>query len=200
MSEFGKDVFVRVIWRYAAVMALLLVVVGCSAGANSESTPTAIPTAAGLVLEPPEFVMKAKAGEQSALPGTFFWVAPNGMVADIKVEGVPVMNAKTLTVGAKEKVTISIRNGAPPQTLEMRLYPKDGNFKPAPIAGASADTFLPATEPIWSRQEKPDQEYSVTIDAPKPGDYYLWLKGTWPNSWLPDKPSTGEKAFVLQVK
>lgn len=224
---------------FALALLLTLTLAACSgssAGTATPQAPTATPTAeatpsvtpeatleatpsgtpAGILLAPPDFTLTAAAGEQPSSRGSFYWMLDNGLAAELNYHGFEI-HPSTLEVQPGETLTFAPNDGHVPATLELAIFPEEGNTGPitpeilAAEAGATPTTtatptpaggeevlfFRPKTDPVKTAELQGD-DMTWTVDL-EPGTYFIRIKGTWPNPVVPEKERWGEFAFTVQV-
>ena len=180
-------------------ISLLALLAGCSSSAKETlPTPSVTASPSPMTLDPPTFTLVANSGKQQAYTGEFFWQRQdNGLAAEIKAPGIQVQE-KPLIVKRGEQVRIEVSNGPAPDSIELKAYPKEGNHKPISTTKEAIDAFVPATDPVTTASLGAG---AVTWTAEiEPGEYFLWMKGTWANPILPTRSRTVEYSFLLQVQ
>jgi hypothetical protein len=203
--------------RFAHPFALVLVLallVGCNSPiSKSDSTASSnvTPTSPAIRLRPPDFTLKGKTSTQSAIQGAYYWQLENGLAVDVKSGGFSTSGVTPMNVSQNEQLTITLANGGYPDKLDMKIYKQDGNLVDVPVATAGVKAFEVKTAPI-DEQSFTNTPYLLTVNIP-PGDYFIWLSGTWTNPFkrpavtatssatpAPVKPLTDQVAFWIQVQ
>ncbi|MDW8058736.1 MAG: hypothetical protein RMK01_01530 [Thermomicrobium sp.] len=209
--------------RRGVVLLLLLgvVAVGCrsstptatrtatpaSATPSATASPTApsdvTPTVRPVVLKPPDLVLHAAAGEQTATLGPFFWVLDSGFAGETTAPGLVLPSDRPLVVRAGETLRFTLSEERPPQAVTVAVYPQEGNFeKIAPDPGAP-EGFVAKTDPAV--EEEPTLEgsgFSWTVPELAAGAYFVRVEIEWPQhpkNPRPDKLPRAVYAFWIQV-
>lgn len=173
---------------------------GTAVPPSPSGTPGATPggSSANNGLNPPTLWLAAKSGEQQASPGASLWVNDAGFAADIKSQGFDI-HKQALAIERGEQVHLAFRDGPVSQTLELKVYPRDGNEQSRTAQdGKTATRFVPTTEPVASQEVSPS-DLTWTADL-EPGSYFVWLYATWPNKWKADMPMRAEYAFTVEIR
>lgn len=180
-------------------LSLLAVLAGCSSSAKGTlPTPSLAPSASPMSLDPPTFTLAANSGKQRANTGAFYWQRQdNGLAAEIHAPGIPVQE-KPLVVKRGEQLRNAVGNGPAPDSIELKAYPKDGNHKPISTANNAIDAFVPTTDPVITTTLGAGAD-TWTAEL-EPGEYFVWMKGTWPNPILPTRSRTVEYSFLIHVQ
>ncbi len=180
-------------------LSLLAVLAGCSSSAKGNlPTPSLAPSASPMSLDPPTFTLVAGSGKQPANTGAFYWQRQdNGLAAEINAPGIPLQK-EPLVVKRGEQLKLEIGNGSAPDSIELKAYPKDGNHKPISTANNAIDAFTPTTDPVTATTLGAGTD-TWTAEL-EPGEYFVWMKGTWPNPILPTRSRTVEYSFLIQVQ
>jgi hypothetical protein len=150
-----------------------------------------------MTVEPPKFTLIAQSGEQQANRGNYFWQRQdNGVAMEVASRGIPV-HEQPLEVARGEQLRIEASGGPPPETLELKVYPKEGNHGLISTNVDAIDGFNPTTPPL-SETSLQGGDLVWTADL-EPGDYFLWMKGTWSNPIRPERSRDAEYSFLLHV-
>lgn len=185
-------------------ISLLALLAGCSSSAKDTAptpttpSPSTATSASPMTLDPPTLTLVANSGKQKANTGNFFWQRQdNGLAAEIKAPGIPLQE-EPLVVKRGEQVRIEVSNGPGPDSIELKTYPKEGNHKFLSTPGKSVDAFVPATDPVTTAAlEAGADTWTAELE---PGEYFLWMEGTWSNPILPTRSRTVEYSFLVQVQ
>lgn len=149
-------------------------------------------------LDPPRLLLVASSGKQAAAIGAFYWQRQdNGLAADVAAPGIQIQKTPLL-VKRGEQLKIEIGDNPAPDSLEVKAYPKEGNHQTISTANNAIDAFVPTTNPVSSTTLGAGAN-SWTADV-EPGDYFLWIKGTWANPLVPSHARTVEYSFLLHVE
>lgn len=180
-------------------ISLLALLAGCSSSAKGTlPTPSLAPSASPMSLDPPTFTLMTNSGKQQGSTGAFYWQRQdNGLAAEIHAPGIPVQE-KPLLVNRGEQLRNEIGNGPAPDSIELKAYPKDGNHKPISTANNAIDAFVPTTDPVTTASLGAGAE-TWTAEL-EPGEYFVWMKGTWSNPILPTRSRTVEYSFLIHVQ
>lgn len=203
--------------RIAHSLTFLLVVVtlvACNSPVNksdSTKTPGLTPTSPAIRLRPPDFTLNGKSSTQAAIQGAYYWQLENGLAVEVKSDGFSVSEATPMKVSQGEQLTITASNGTYPEKMDLKIYPQEGNLKEVKVTAATAQAFVPTTDPVTS-QSFSDSPYDLKIDLPK-GHYFIWMSGTWQNPFKrppatitsdatprPILPLTDKIAFWIDVE
>jgi hypothetical protein len=150
------------------------------------------PTSPAIRLRPPDFTLNAKTSTQAAIQGAYYWQLENGLAVDVKSEGFNVSGVTPMTVAQGDQLTVTAANGTYPETMDLKIYPEDGNVKDVKVTAVTAQAFVPTTEPITS-QSFTNSPYDLKIDLPK-GHYFIWMSGTWQNPFKRPATTTTSEA------
>lgn len=158
-------------------------------------------------LRPPDFTLVSKSGKQQAIPGPYFWVTRDGVAANVTSAGFETTNYLQLAVAQNEQLTIDVSNGPYPETMDMRIYPEDGNYSTQTSPQGSYKEFQPKTNPVQTKSFG-TTPYTWTANL-KPGGYFVYLACTWKSLFVPPtavaSPSPSKQvyadvAFWIDVK
>jgi hypothetical protein len=172
---------VRLFRRLSILVCLLAILASCSTASTTSTTstsnpqpsPASSPSSSALRVEPPKFTLIAQAGEQQANQGSYFWQhQDNGLAVEAKARGIPV-HEQPLAVARGEQLRIEAGDGSSPETMELKVYPKEGNHGPIATEAAAIDAFNPATPPVTETTLQ-GGNFVWTADL-EPGDYFLWM-------------------------
>ncbi len=182
-----------------------------STSTSNQNTPTPAltpPSGTGAIrLRPPDFTLVANSGSQKGVQGTYYWQLKNGLAAGYTASGFSTAEIKQLTVNQNEQVTINLTNGPFPDTLDLKIYPQEGNYLDIKVPNGTTKAFQLKTDPLETHTFT-NTPYQWTADVP-PGGYFIFLSGTWTNPFTPPadiasprpvKPVVGEIAFWIEVK
>jgi len=169
------------------------------------------PTSPAIRLRPPDFTLKGKSSTAAAIQGAYYWQLANGLAVDVKSGGFSISGVTPMDVTRGEQLNITAANGPYPDKLDVKIYKQDGNLTDATTATGTLKAFHVNTDPVSSKSFT-NTPYQLTADVP-PGDYFIWLGGTWSNSFkrpassatvtgtpTPIRPLTDEVAFWIHVQ
>jgi hypothetical protein len=190
-----KEGRVRRIAHSLAFALVLITLVACNSPidkSDSTKAPEITPTSPAIRLRPPDFTIKGTTSTQAAIQGAYYWQLENGLAVDVKSEGFSVSGVTPMKVSQGEQLTVTASNGTYPESMDLKIYPEDGNLKEVKVTAVAGHAFVPTTEPITS-QSFTNSPYDLKIDLPK-GDYFIWMSGTWQNPFKRPASETTSKA------
>lgn len=167
-----------------AVLLVLVTFVACESPidkSDSTKAPGLTPTSPAIRLRPPDFTLHGTSSTQTAIQGAYYWQLENGLAVDVKSEGFAVSGVSPMKVAQGEQLSVTVANGTYPETMDLKIYPEDGNLKEVKLTAVAAQAFVPMTDPLTS-QSFTNAPYDLKIDLPK-GQYFIWMSGTWQNPY-----------------
>lgn len=207
----------------AAGWLVLVLAVGCSRSSLPSPTPAASPTVARntpsatpsttpsvsatparLVLKPPDLVLRASSGTQTATIGPFFWVLESGFAGETTAPGLVPPTDSPLPVGRGETLQFSFAEGTGPASVKLAVYPQEGNYEPIAPSPDAPKGFVVKTEPVTSAEPTLDgNRFSWTVGDLAPGAYFVRVEAQWPQhpkNPRPDKLPQAVYAFWIEVR